>query len=270
MDGDVGKALEHLQTECFGSPKNYLNITEMKLTDIEQLAKEQRLEEKTTLEAIYDQSFFHEVITDRIWLFTISPPYLSKYCRNHSVDRQPVSLNLEIRFPPGSLYPFEPPVVCVSLANNDADTGFPAYLCLNITRRLLDEARENCKHHSPSIFSLLSLLENESDMQDSLQSRPLPYSLQASNSVIDEVFTDSFRGDPNLFQRRRGENLAESFNELLKINQTLKKKFSQKTSSPNYERMQEYRKTLPAWNHQNKVKSTVATCPVVVVSGMTG
>ena len=270
-DGDVGNALEYMENQCFGPPRDYLDTGAVELINIEEISLEQRMEEKMTLMAIYDESIFQEVVTDRIWVFRLSPSYLSKYCRNTARDGGSVVLNLEIRFPSESFYPFEPPIVCVSVTNPDDESGLPSFVCLNMTQRLLEEARDHCQHHTPSVFSLISLLESEADMIESLQRRPLAASLPFAQPAVEQVFADTLRGDAKLLYGRRGDaKLEGSLSEMLKLNQSLKKRFRQKSANPTYAKMQEHRRTLPAWQHCNRVLSAVATSAVVVVSGMTG
>ena len=242
-------------------------------SDLQGLAREERGEEKKTLQAIYDDTVFQEIIHDRVWIFKLQPSFIGKYCRKSAADagNAEIVLNLEVRFPPGSLYPFEPPIACISTSHSDIDSGLPAFACLNIAQQLVDLTREHAQHHTPSVFSLLSFVESESDMEECLQRRPLAFSLPASKAGAQTVLSDALPSDASLFQRRReGNQLADSYKEMLKLNPTLKRRFDQKSASPSYVKISNYRQTLPAWAHRQRIVSTVAASPVVVISGMTG
>ncbi len=53
-------------------------------------------------------------------------------------------------------YPRHPPLVCF----HTGLTKFPKPACLNITKRLMEEAKALARDEAPSVFALVSLLEN--------------------------------------------------------------------------------------------------------------
>lgn len=67
---------------------------------------------------------------------------------------------LEVRFPEGSLYPFEPPLV----AFYNTSEIIPPHVSLNITMKLSTEAKSLSESDVPIVFSLLSILEDREEM----------------------------------------------------------------------------------------------------------
>jgi len=132
---------------------------------------ELRCEEVETLQAIYGDDVFRCVERDAHWRVRISPSHLIKYTGQGSY------LNLDIRIPEGSLYPFEPPTINVSVVNGDPSMKLPTYVFLNLTLRLVQEARQNSLEQIPSVFSLISLLETEEVIAKSVTDPPMKHSL---------------------------------------------------------------------------------------------
>ncbi|XP_022087605.1 putative ATP-dependent RNA helicase DHX57 [Acanthaster planci] len=84
---------------------------------------------------------------------------------------------LEIRFPEGNLYPLEPPLVAFLTSNPD----FPIGKSLNVSRLLFEEAKDIAETASPAVFSLVSVLEDATQMINALEQKPLPLSLVPSS-----------------------------------------------------------------------------------------
>ncbi|KAL3874748.1 hypothetical protein ACJMK2_037719 [Sinanodonta woodiana] len=78
---------------------------------------------------------------------------------------------LEIRFPVGNKYPQEMPIVALSTD----DFYFQHQICLNITKKLLEEARSLSESGIPVVFSLVSLLEDESVLCDLIKQPTRPF-----------------------------------------------------------------------------------------------
>ena len=90
--------------------------------------------------------------------------------------------NLEVRFPKGSLYPFEPPMV-VFFSTHES---IPSSGCLNVSLRLSREAKGLCDAESPAIFCLTSLLENEEEVMECFKMPPLEYSLPVKKRITSQ------------------------------------------------------------------------------------
>ena len=80
---------------------------------------------------------------------------------------------LEVRFPDGNLYPYEAPLIAFS----SKTSRFPIVKCLNISRHLYNESKTFTEEGEPAIFSLVSILEDETHMQDVLQQNRLKISM---------------------------------------------------------------------------------------------
>ena len=80
---------------------------------------------------------------------------------------------LEIRFPDGNLYPYEAPLIAFS----SKTSRFPIVKCLNISKHLYHESKTFTEEGEPAIFSLVSILEDETQMQDVLQQQRLKISM---------------------------------------------------------------------------------------------
>jgi len=247
VDSDFSRAFELLYTQCF------------KLEPIERVeewiahGQELRTDEKKSLEAIYgDDGAFREVIRNRLWKIILHPGYI-----NRDED-----LQMEIRFPEGSQYPWEPPLISITVASLSRSA------CLNITRRLVEEAVQLSAHAEPFIFSLIHLLENVEEMSTAVKSPPLPHSLPVPLERPKLSLEDPFGGHQRKKINRRANH--DITPEIIKRNQGLKTKFRSKSTNSKYVEMQSYRKGLPAWDFQPTVLSTIEKFPVVIVQGMTG
>lgn len=77
--------------------------------------------------------------------------------------------SLEIRFPAGNKYPYEPPLVVFSSVMEE----LPAHTRLNISQSLMSLARDAAQDHLPCVFTLVSALEDK-DRLELLLSLPSP------------------------------------------------------------------------------------------------
>ncbi|XP_013395575.1 putative ATP-dependent RNA helicase DHX57 [Lingula anatina] len=202
---------------------------------------------------------------------------------------------LEIRFPNGNLYPQQPPILAVSTQFKE----MPGYMLLNITKRLMQEAKEVADTGAPVVFSLVSLLENESEMLDVLSQPPLELSLpsvrQKGKPEIDPSQTTEFgdfEEDEEIvdFEEEtenqatmEPEHKAEASKKpvrqepqrldphrVKRENNRIREKFKRAQNLPAYKKMQALRKNLPAWEQQHEILKVIAENQVVVISGMTG
>lgn len=73
---------------------------------------------------------------------------------------------LEVRFPKDSLYPYEAPMVFLKTTCPD----IPHTLCLRLTRRIVEEAREIAKDDMPSIYTISELLQMDEELTKFLKS----------------------------------------------------------------------------------------------------
>ena len=215
-DGDIGVALEYLVSQCF-----HLRVPTS--TDIEgdELSEiqEQRRDEMTALEAIYEDRFFERVV-NKVWILKFSLPALDKiirpvretpessktqsnremcrffvkgFCKfgkrcrlSHSVPKfdglqeSPViessddlNYEIEIRFPAGNRYPKEPPFIAFSTTSS----FLPHHVCLNITKHMLTEAKSLAEASEPSVFTVVSCLDDETFLESVVKESPHEFSV---------------------------------------------------------------------------------------------
>ncbi|EDO29572.1 predicted protein, partial [Nematostella vectensis] len=92
--------------------------------------------------------------------------------RHLQTDIKAMIFNLEVRFPEGSIYPFEPPIITLYTTHEFV----PPHVSLNITLRLSNEAMELTKSGLPVLFSLISLLEDKDELMKYIERPPSEYS----------------------------------------------------------------------------------------------
>lgn len=112
-----------------------------------------------------------------------------------SIDKSndPNWFYLEIRFPHGNKYPFESPMVFLKSTCPD----LPQLLCLRITRRLIEEAREIAKDGMPSVYTLAELLQQDTEVARFLRTD--------RHRILDakqSLFQDSIDDNDNIEERR--------------------------------------------------------------------
>ena len=99
------------------------------------------------------------------------------------------SFVLEVRFPKRSLYPSEPPMVAFYSTNE----LIPSAGCLNVTLRLIKEAKDLSTTQSPAVFCLATLLENEEEIMTCFKKPPSEFSLPINLKTITPPSFESVR-----------------------------------------------------------------------------
>ncbi|XP_043255278.1 putative ATP-dependent RNA helicase DHX57 [Colletes gigas] len=308
--GDMGKALEVLFCKYYGLHDVVRNEISDDIDTSDLL--ERRHEEKEALESIYGNMFI-EKIKNQIWIVQVTLNYLvrndvieeeirkikqqqekekekaicrlfiQKKCafgnKCRFLHQQPQVLKmperedphftLEIRFPEGCKYPYEPPYLY--FYKNDGT--FPSIKCLRIGRRLYNEAQSLSKDGTPSIFSIISLLENEFEMKGYLevnkeqfldQNELLFPKLPETNNETDTT-THHELGS---ITRKHRDNIT--WEEILKADDLIHKKFKEKQKDLKYKKMKEIRRKLPAWPKMDNILEVVHENQVTIISGETG
>eukprot|EP00057_Strongylocentrotus_purpuratus_P028270 XP_011682744.1 PREDICTED: putative ATP-dependent RNA helicase DHX57 [Strongylocentrotus purpuratus] len=201
---------------------------------------------------------------------------------------------LEVRFPSKNMYPWQPPVIAFSSTHPD----FQAAKCLNVTKRLAEESTEHSPSGSPSVFSFVSILEDEEEMKTLLDGKPLSFQtrrLPARTKPVDEMSdeegtpdeqSDSAAGataeEVKEAEVPAGREGAKNLGKTLYVpqkrtkrdeerdNRRLKEQFKKAQMSNSYKSMLERREALPAWKEQDNILDTLSKNQVLVVSGSTG
>ncbi|XP_060083551.1 putative ATP-dependent RNA helicase DHX57 [Ylistrum balloti] len=96
---------------------------------------------------------------------------------NEELMKNKPDFELEFRFPEDNLYPVEAPIVGFS----STLPNFPPHVCLLITERLRKEAIDCAEMHAPAVFSLVSVLDDETTVVHLYNKPPLEYSQPECN-----------------------------------------------------------------------------------------
>ena len=191
---------------------------------------------------------------------------------------------LEIRFTNSSTrptYPRSTPLVCFSTLNPE----FPPSYSLKIIARLMQEAKIMANQEAPSVFALVSLLENEDEIHTAIQGPEISFSfapelvpghvkkIEYANQIdsklkslnVDEMntATDDIGQHSNKSQAER-KFLNKN---ILAENIILRERLKSRLEVP---KLMKVRQKLPAWSEQNYIMNEINHNQVVVISGMTG
>ncbi|XP_078039431.1 putative ATP-dependent RNA helicase DHX57 [Augochlora pura] len=184
-------------------------------------------------------------------------------------EREDPHFTLEIRFPEGCKYPYEPPFFY--FYKNDGT--FSSIHCLRIGRRLYNEALSLSVDGVPYIFSIISLLENEDEMKTYLEENR--EQLLDQNDTLFPKSSES-DGEEDLathhelgsINRKNRNNITSE--EILSIDDSIYENFVEKQNSTKYKKMKEIRRKLPAWSKMDNILETIHEHQVTIISGETG
>lgn len=293
----------------------YFNTTPLKQSDhnlSENELLEQRIDEKSSLESIYEKAFT-EKLPNYVWLLTLRLDYLIKKfhlkeikpkqrsvivnnnkrkekCKNYItgsckfgnkcrfahvdqiIENDPNEhltdfiFELEIRFPPNTKYPYEPPLILLK-----TNAVLPNLINLHICKRLHQEARLLAQDGIPSVYTITELLQNEEEILNFLKIPP--DFLNPHEKLFSENNNTSKIKRPTHYIKgitSRANKKTLSVQEIKGIDEKLVKKFIQLAQRPQYIEMIQNRKNLPAWSMVNDILNTIHKAQVVVISGETG
>lgn len=180
---------------------------------------------------------------------------------------------LEIRFPKGNLYPYEPPLVFLKTTCPDISH----MICLRLNRRLLIEARELAIDGMPSVYTISELLQMDDeiskflnfDRHQFLDPKKSLFHIPTEEELEEEI---DFKDRPTHYKKGAGRSERTGFNsvQVQKEDNKIMDKFLEKQTNPNYKNMLKSRKGLPAWNKMTEILETIKSFQVVVISGETG
>lgn len=164
-------------------------------------------------------------------------------------------------------YPYEPPYLY--FYKNDG--SYPRIKCLRIVRRLHNEALSLSLEGTPSIFSIISLLENEYEIKAYLEENKELF-LHQFEPLFPKEQNEEELNVPSHYElgSTNKRNRDISWEQISEEDNLIEEIFMNKRKSSNYKRMQEVRKKLPAWSNMNEILETVDKNQVVIISGETG
>ncbi|MBN3305976.1 DHX57 helicase, partial [Amia calva] len=219
----------------------------------------------------------------------------------------PPEYELEIRFPPGNLYPFQAPIVAFS--TNDHNLAAPGRM--HVTEYLFGEALVAAQCAEPVVYTLVTCCEDEAKMKELLtnshhkySSPPpaLPVATPATTKSIKSTVPSQDPPTINITKRPEVKEAPDSPEEdhedleeeavvvpvqnesyvnlkkkhvriaegMQQENIKLCRQFKSKQSSRRFLSMLQQRQKLPAWQEKNNILELLSECQVLVVSGMTG
>ena len=153
---------------------------------------------------------------------------------------------------------------------------------MKITARLMEESKTCAREGLPSIFSIVSVVDDAAEMERVMSAGESKLSLPVPVGNIDHQPGDS-QDDSNhtgaasdaLFSALEKPLLIEEKKtaknkRMIEINRRMKSNFVKNKLSGDKGKYEDVRKKLPAWQEQDKIVSLVSRNQVVVISGSTG
>ncbi|KOB78447.1 putative ATP-dependent RNA helicase [Operophtera brumata] len=191
---------------------------------------------------------------------------------SESSEKQNVTFELEIRLTEDSVYPYQPPLIFFKVENRK--DIIPELTCLKVAARLLDEAKTLALDGIPSMYSLVELLNNEEDIINFIQFDTRTF-LDPSEALFPQLMQDSSSSKEKLPSHyKKGlapdKRLNVNFEEILRENREIAKRYFEKTENSRYTKMMSSRRKLPAWQKKNDILNALRKSQIVVISGETG
>lgn len=167
----------------------------------------------------------------------------------------------------GCKYPYEAPYFYIY----KNDRKFPRINCLRIARKLHDHALLLANEGTPSLFSTISLLEYENDVKTYLEENKEQFLDQYEPLFPKERESEEERASHYKLGNTNKKNRdCVSWEEIIKEDDLIEKRFKEKQKNANYRKMKETRKKLPVWSNMTKILESVQQNQVVIISGETG
>lgn len=271
---------------------------------------EQRMDEKSSLESIYENSFKEKM--ESVWILTLKLDYLVRIfhnkeekqkknvavrqkkkekCRNfvrgsckfgdkcrfsHEIEKETPDINnhldnfsfeLEIRFPPNTKYPYEPPLIFLK-----TNAVLPPLANLHICKRLYEEARALAEDGIPCVYTVTELLQTEDVIKAQLKEEInfLPHNQKL---FAPEKTKEARKIRPSHYKKgitNRDNKKALTVEEVRREDKRIVESFFSKQREDKYVIMLQSRKDLPAWALKKDILNTINQSQVVVISGETG
>lgn len=189
-----------------------------------------------------------------------------KATRPYDPNVDPNWFFLEIRFSADSIYPFEAPMVFLKTTCPD----IPHELCLRLTRRIVNEARDIARDEMPSVYTIAELLQMDEEMAKFLKNDRHQF-LDPKRSLfyVDETLNVNNGEEANVRPTHYARGAAkgegkprQSPEQLLREDWNLVQKFMDKQKNANYKNMLKSRQKLPAWSMMTTILETVARSQV--------
>ncbi|EDX02044.1 putative ATP-dependent RNA helicase DHX57 [Drosophila yakuba] len=198
--------------------------------------------------------------------------------KKDSVDENDNELwfHVEVRFPPGSRYPYEAPFIYLKTTCHD----IPHELRLRYARHLYKEAREICRDGIPCVYSICDLLQSNEQLAGRLDTSAFPspkrslfYDEPEGGGVNPD---DEHHQAPKPSHYTRGQTSRNdgghqrNAEAQTRENRRLLQQFVERRKEERYQKVIDGRKQLPAFAEIERILALIESSPVVVISGETG
>ncbi|KAJ7341234.1 hypothetical protein JRQ81_005102 [Phrynocephalus forsythii] len=217
-------------------------------------------------------------------------------------DNAPI-YELEIRFPEGNKYPYQPPLVAFYSTNEN----LPLACRLHIAEFLYEKALISSECNEPVVYSFVTCLEDEGEVtkllaktshrysappvalttpsarrREHVDEQGLPYHssvLSQTSGAMEELGMEDEEDLQTVHTETESyvnlkEQLLKKYssqtNPVSRENLNICKQFSIKKSSRHYQAMLQERQKLPAWEKRETILRLLKKHQALVVSGMTG
>ncbi|XP_033170255.1 putative ATP-dependent RNA helicase DHX57 [Drosophila mauritiana] len=205
-------------------------------------------------------------------------PTESDATKKDSVDENDNELwfHVEVRFPPGSRYPYEAPFIYLKTTCHD----IPHELRLRYARHLYKEAREICRDGIPCVYSICDLLQSNEQLAGRLDTSAFPSPKRSL--FYDEPEGGGVNSDaehhkaPKPSHYARGQTSRNDGGHQRNVeaqtreNRRLLQQFVERRKEERYQKIIDGRKQLPAFAEIERILALIESSPVVVISGETG
>ena len=165
-------------------------------------------------------------------------------------------------------YPFEVPYFYFY----KSESPFCNLKCLRIAKKLYDEALQYCENGTPSIFAITSLLENEYEMKTYLEECKDQF-LDKDEPLFPKLKQGIKERGPSHYEKGSTNKRGKSnipWEQIMRQNEEITAKFLEKQRNPQYQKMKDVRRKLPAWSRMDEILTTVYENQVTIISGETG
>lgn len=204
-----------------------------------------------------------------------------KRLENLDENENELWFHIEVRFPPGSRYPYEAPFIYLKTTCHD----IPHELRLRYARHLYREAREICRDGIPCVYSICELLQTDEQLAGHLDTTrfPSPKRSLFYEEPANGADADANGDDPHGKQQRpthyeRGQTARndgaggqrKNASDLARENRRLVQLFNERRRDERYHKLIEARRQLPAFAEMERILGLIDSSQVVVISGETG
>ncbi|EDV46119.1 putative ATP-dependent RNA helicase DHX57 [Drosophila erecta] len=184
--------------------------------------------------------------------------------------------HVEVRFPPGSRYPYEAPFIYLKTTCHD----IPHELRLRYARHLYKEAREICRDGIPCVYSICDLLQSNEQLAGRLDTSAFPspkrslFYVDLEGGGVNSDAEQNQAPKPSHYTRgktsRNDGGHQRNVEAQTRENRRLLQQFVERRKEESYQKIIDGRKQLPAFAEIERILAQIESAPVVVISGETG